>query len=146
MFNKKGVGEGFSWAMGLIVILIIIALAFIAYTFGHIGEKNPVTISTTDTSSSLGFNRIATYLISSDFNSSEKGKILQGFYENTQQLPSGAGLAKDYPSLSMKVLPFIVYYSPLFKFPTGFYLSCSKCPNKYLEFTYTLEAKDDVKF
>lgn len=146
MLNKKGVGEGFTWAAGLIVILIIIALSYIAYTFGHIGQKNPVTISTTTTTYSYGFNRLATYLVSADFNSTKKGEILYKFYSDTQQLPGGAGLAIHYPNLLNVGLSYKVYYNPIFKFSTGFYLSCRACPNEYSEFVYGWEARNAVKF
>jgi len=145
MLNKKGVGEGFTWAAGLIVILVIIIMSYIAYTFGHIGEKNPVTISASTTSYSVGFNRVAVYLVSSDFNSTEKGKILHDFYDDTQQLLGGGGLAVNYPALKNNILPFKVYFNPSFKYPTGFYLNCRACPKDYLEFAYFLEVKDVFK-
>ncbi len=142
MLNKKGVGEGFSWAAGLIAILVIIILSYIAYTFGHIGEKNPVTISPTDTSYSHGFNRIATYLISADFNSTRKGEILYKFYDDTQQTPGGAA---HYPEVSREVLPYRIYADPSFKYSTGFYLNCRACLKDYLEFAYFVEVKDVFK-
>lgn len=143
MLNKKGVGEGFSWAAGLIAILVIIILSYVAYTFGHVGAKNPVTISSEISSYSFGFNRIVPYLISSDFNSSRKGEILYKFYDNTIQTPGGAA---HYPQLPRSSLSYVIYADPSFRIPAGFYLSCRACLNKYLEISYAWRSRNAIKF
>lgn len=144
MLNKKAGTEGITWVGGLVAILMIVAVSIVAYKVSSLGEKNPINISAISDSSS--FYRVAAYALSSDFNSTEKGKILHDFYYDTRQIAMSIGL-EGYPSVSRLGFSFIVYsYDPLFKFYTGFYLSCRAClPNKYLGVTYSREATNVFK-
>jgi len=145
MLNKRAAGEGISWVVGLIAILMIIVFSIIAYKVGHIGEK-PITL---DLSSGEGYaselQRIGAYVVSSDFNSSEKGKILSEIYSNVKEEKDYLGNYGFNPQqIGMKIAGMpnfpIVGYSPITNigygpgFVNSFYLSCSHCASKYFSF------------
>lgn len=143
MLNKKGVGEGISWAVGLIAILIIITFSVIAYSFGKLGEKNPIEVISSSNTNSLELQRITSYALSSDFNSSEKGKVLNSIYLNVEEgvdignnygyAPHSVGiLLKNLPVLSLeeyKIIENIGYGLP---FSKAIYLPCKNCKSKFV--------------
>lgn len=145
MLNKRGVGEGFSWAIGLVAIFVIILFAVIAYMVGHIGEKKPVTI---DTSLYRGlsseYQRVGAYVVSSDFNSSEKGKNLLKIYEFEPSYNTYDIVVKKLDILFPKgytTWTNIQYETIEYFMGSGFFLSRSGNPNHIL-FGVT-ESKDE---
>lgn len=139
MVNKRAVGEAISWVGGLIAILMIIAFAVIAYKVGSIGEKKPITLELTSGSFSSELQRAGAYVISSDFNSGEKGKILQNAYLFGDGLLEGVGVKLGLTTLDVPLFKgyeswvIIPSSEKDYVFNLGFYLS-SKINPKYLLF------------
>jgi len=131
MINKKG-NEPFSWFAGLIAILAIIIFAIVFVYVGHFGEK-PVTVSSSGSIYSLELQRVGAYIISSDFNSSMKGKILKDIYSNVN---FAFGEAREFPKLPFSEDYYFKSYPSIYDLAIidDFYLKCSKCENKYLSF------------
>ena len=155
MFNKRGAGEGISWAVGLVAILMIIIFSLLAYLVGHLGEKKPITIDLTNTNGLLSeFQRVGAYAISSDFNSSEKGKILNDIYSNVkEEADYGGNYGFNPQQIGIKIAGMpnfpIEGYSPILNigyglgFVNSFYLSCNHCASKY--FSFGLERSSNAK-
>ncbi|MEI7718586.1 MAG: hypothetical protein WCI72_01865 [archaeon] len=155
MLNKRAAGEGISWAAGLVAILMIIIFALIAYLVGHLGEKKPITIDLTNNNGFLSeFQRVSAYTISSDFNSSEKGKILSEIYSNVKEEKDyGGNYGWGAQPVGTKIVGMpnfpIVGYSPILNigyglgFVNSFYLSCNHCASKY--FSFSLERSKNAK-
>jgi hypothetical protein len=136
MFNKKAAGEGISWAAGLIAILVIIAFSIVAYQVSTIGEKKPITIDlSSDSGHASELQRIGAYVVSSDFNSSEKGKILNDMYSDPQDV---FGVSQGVPVLHLPLgyisTVFVNMRYKQFNFLNDFYLNCKHSPGKYLSF------------
>lgn len=84
--NKKGAGEVFSWAAGLILIFVLVIVVILAYNLGGLGKKADIEIvlSSGEYSfhNSLANQRIGAALLMSDFSSSEKGELLGNVYSS----------------------------------------------------------------
>ena len=77
--NKRGMGEVFSWAAGLIFIFAIVIVSIVIYDVGGIGKRGSVDSSVAKQGNfydALNNQRVAVELLMNDFIGGNKGELL----------------------------------------------------------------------